>query len=90
MGSIFKKGWINISIDMGLSSFDNYINEMEDFLSNQVSELKKQFNEAIKDMDSHEAEIIFEYEYEDQFFYFRKEFPNILRKSFIISLYSFL
>ncbi|WP_144559685.1 hypothetical protein [Bacillus thuringiensis] len=90
MSSIFKRGWINMSIDMGLNSFDNYINEMEDFLSNQVNKLEKQFNEAIKDIDSHEAEIIFEYEYEDQFFYFRKEFPNILRKSFIISLYSFL
>ncbi|WP_191565978.1 hypothetical protein [Metabacillus idriensis] len=90
MSNVFKRGWINISITMGIDSFDNYINEMENFLSNQLYELEEQFKKDTSNLDSDEAENIFEYQYEDQFYYFRNEFPNILRKSFITSLYSFL
>lgn len=90
MTNIFKRGWININITMGITSFANYINEMEDFLSSQLRELEEQLEHDTKNVDSEEAQYIFEYQYEDQIYYLREEFPNILRRSFIISIYSFL
>ncbi|MED4971372.1 hypothetical protein, partial [Parageobacillus toebii] len=90
MSSVFKRGWINLSIHMGLDSFTHYINAMENFLDNQLKELEEQYIEETKNVPPEVAENIFEYQYEDQFYYYQDEFPNILRKSFIISLYSFL
>lgn len=86
----FKRGWINLNINMGLNSFKNYINELENFLSSQHRELEEEYKQHTKNMDSEEAQYIYEYQYDDQFHYIREEFPNILHKSFIVSIYSFL
>ncbi len=90
MSYVFKRGWINLSISMGMSSFRNYIDELEGFLSSQVDELIEEYKEEVKGMDTEEAQHVYEYKYEDQLYFYREEFPNILRKSFIISIYSFL
>lgn len=90
MSNIFKRGWIDLSIHMGITSLGSYLEEMENNLEDQLNSLEKQYLEDIKDVSENEAENIFEYQYEDRVFYLREEFPNILRKSFVISLYSFL
>ncbi|HDR7714970.1 hypothetical protein VSY18_22780 [Bacillus albus] len=91
MSFFVKRGWIAISIDMEIIAFEKYIEEMESFIKNQLHELNEQYEKQIEGVSSDEEKThIFEYQYEDQFYHYKNEFPNILRKSFIISLYSFL
>ncbi|HFR4168428.1 TPA: hypothetical protein ACHVJ4_005252 [Bacillus cereus] len=91
MSFFVKRNWLAISIDMELKTFEKYMNEMENFIINQLHELDTQYSERKKRSSSEaEATHIFEYQYENQFYYYENEFPHILRKSFIISLYSFL
>ncbi|PEW67024.1 hypothetical protein CN448_19030 [Bacillus cereus] len=91
MSLILRRGWLAISIDMELISFEKYIEEMENFIENQLYELNEQYEKQIEGVSSEEEKThIFEWQYEDQFYHYKNEFPNILRKSFIISLYSFL
>ncbi|MFH0070807.1 hypothetical protein [Peribacillus sp. NPDC056705] len=90
MNDVFTRGWINLSIQWGLDSFSNYIDEMEDILSVQLKKLEKKYKEEIKNISEDQAEDLFEYNYADQVSYLKDDFPNILRKSFVTSLYSFL
>ncbi|MFD4931837.1 hypothetical protein ACFWMS_23615 [Peribacillus butanolivorans] len=90
MNNVFTRGWINLSIQWGLDGFSNYIDEMEDILSLQLKKLEKKYKEEIKNISEDQAEDLFEYNYADQVSYLKDEFPNILRKSFVTSLYSFL
>ncbi|MED0994361.1 hypothetical protein P4T34_02535 [Bacillus mobilis] len=91
MSFFIKHNWLAISIDMELKTFEKYMNEMENFIINQLHELDAQYSEEKKRCSSEEeATHIFEYQYENQFYYYENDFPHILRKSFIISLYSFL
>ncbi|AIY76336.1 TPA: hypothetical protein ACLQU7_001009 [Bacillus tropicus] len=90
MNFFVKRNWLAISIDMELRTLEKYMNEMEKFIINQLHELDAQYDKRRKRCSSEEATHIFESYYENQFYYYENEFPYILRKSFIISLYSFL
>ncbi|WP_048882942.1 hypothetical protein [Bacillus sp. 445_BSPC] len=90
MNNVFTRGWINLSIQWGLDGFSNYIDEMEEILSVQLKKLEKEYKEETKNISEDQAEDLFDYNYADKVSYLKDEFPNILRKSFVTSLYSFL
>ncbi|MGE1164499.1 hypothetical protein ACQJ0Y_14620 [Peribacillus simplex] len=90
MNKVFTRGWIKLSIDWGLDGFYNYIEEMEGILNLQLEKLVNEYKEESKNLSEDQAEDFYEYNYADQVNYFKDDFPNILRKSFVTSLYSFL
>lgn len=90
MSSIFRRGWISVHVSMGISSLKSYIEEMEYRLSQQLSSIEARYREETENLSAEEAQIVFEYHYEDELHEFQTEFTNILRKSTLISSYSLL
>ena len=73
--------YFDLEFEGEVGLFEAYLNDMEGFLSSEITRLKEEVEDAIivdNELVNTEFQVVGHY------------FPNILRKSFLVSLYSFL
>ena len=73
--------YFDLEFEGEVGLFEVYLQDMEDFLETEITKLKAQLKDTIvldEKLTNMELQVV------------GRHFPNILRKSFIVSLYSFL
>lgn len=90
MKKSINSDWLSISIRLKTDSFKNYLQHMETFLETEIRSLHERYSESTEGYSAELAQQTYEDEFLDDSYYLKTEFPNILRKSFIVSIYSYL
>jgi len=75
------KEYFDLEFEGEVGLFEAFLNDMEGFLVSEITTLKEQIKDAVildKELVNTELQVV------------GHHFPNILRKSFLVSLYSFL
>ncbi|WP_416147909.1 hypothetical protein ACM26V_16890 [Salipaludibacillus sp. HK11] len=91
MNNTMRWKWYKVFFDLKIEDFHNYIETMEDSIESQKSSLEERFNkESHHITDPEHKQELYEHMFMDEYESLNKHYPQILRKSLFISLYSFM
>ncbi|MBD1222762.1 hypothetical protein [Virgibacillus halodenitrificans] len=93
MDSKYINTWFTLFLYHELEYFSTYSERIEEFLSQQSTNLEQEFKnqiEALQVESDEEAQTLYEMHYEEEFHSFNNHFPTILRTSLFTTMYSYL
>ncbi|WNQ12199.1 hypothetical protein MJA45_03870 [Paenibacillus aurantius] len=89
MGEKIATGWLKMTYEIGFDEFEKFFSDMEVAISVRKKRVEDDFEEQSKGLDDESKDEMFEYMYLDDYTTINKSFPNILKRSMVISCYSF-
>jgi hypothetical protein len=90
MGKQIKFSWLQISVKLTLNDLQKYSDDIEAHLIQRKDELVKDYDAQSSGMSQEEKDELYEYMFHDENHSITKTYPNLLRKTHVISVYSFI